>query len=222
MKTVKRSYKAADPALSVTHFGNDMVHVAYDRLASVYDYAFGITLHPGRLRALEKMKIEAGTEILEVGVGTGYGVTLYPESCHVTGIDLSPSMLKKAHERVKKKSLKNVKLFEMDASRLEFSNDQFDIVYAPYVMSVVPDPIQVAHEMWRVCRPGGEVVFLNHFRSENMIFSRFDKLISPLTIHVGFKADLDLSTFLLQTGLKPKWVEKVNYPPIWTLVICEK
>ena len=44
---------------------------------------------------------------------------------------------------------------EMDAEAMTFPDDTFDIVYAPYLISVVPDPVKVAREMRRVCKPGG-------------------------------------------------------------------
>jgi phosphatidylethanolamine/phosphatidyl-N-methylethanolamine N-methyltransferase len=110
----------------------------------------------------------------------------------------------------------------MDAANLKFADDSFDIVYAPYLISVVPDPIAVAREMRRVCRVGGRIVFLNHFLSPNPILSRVERLISPLTIHVGFKSDLDLPAFLAQAELRPVSIEKVNLAKIWSLVTCVK
>jgi hypothetical protein len=49
-----------------------------------------------------------------------------------------------------------------------------------------------------------------------------ERLISPLTIHIGFKSDLDLPGFLAQPELKPVSIEKVNLPRIWSLVTCVK
>ena len=89
----------------------------------------------------------------------------------MTGVDFSDSMLEKARERVANKGLRNVRLLQMDASDLKFPDDSFDIVYAPYLISVVPDPVQVALEMRRVCRPGGRIIILNHFRSSNPLVS---------------------------------------------------
>ena len=108
----------------------------------------------------------------------------------------------------------------MDATHLEFPDNSFDIVYAPYFISCVPDPIAVTREMRRVCRPGGRLVFLNHFLSDGAIMSRFERAIAPFTVHLGFKSDFDLPAFLAQTGLRTGSIEKVNVPRIWSLVIC--
>ena len=212
----------ATRALSVTAVENDFVARVYEKLASVYDLVFGPTLHPGRLVARDRMGIRPGDRILEVGVGTGINTSLYPRNCHITGIDLSGSMLEKARERVAREELRNVRLLEMDAARLTFADDSFDIVYAPYLVSVVPDPVQVVSEMRRVCRPGGKIIILNHFRSANPFLSRIERAISPFTVHVGFKSDLDLPGLIAQADLQPISIEKVNVPRIWSLVTCTK
>jgi phosphatidylethanolamine/phosphatidyl-N-methylethanolamine N-methyltransferase len=209
-------------ALSVIAVENHFVERVYEKLASVYDLIFGPTLHPGRLVARDRMEIRPGSHILEVGVGTGINASLYPRNCHITGIDLSTSMLDKARERVAREGLRNVRLMEMDAAKTTFADDTFDIVYAPYLISVVPDPVMVACEMRRVCKPGGKIVILNHFRSANPVLSRVERAISPLTVHIGFKSDLDLPAFLAQAELQPESIEKVNVPKIWSLVTCVK
>jgi phosphatidylethanolamine/phosphatidyl-N-methylethanolamine N-methyltransferase len=213
---------AGTRALSVTAVENDFVAKVYENIAWFYDWTFGPSLHPGRLQALQRMGIKTNDRVLEVGVGTGINVTLYPRDCAVTGIDLSSSMLDKARERVVKGGLSNVRLLEMDAANLKFADHSFDIVYAPYLISVVPDPVAVAREMRRVCRPGGKIIILNHFRSNNAVGASLERLISPLTIHIGFKSDLDLPGFLAQAELKPISIEKVNFPRIWSLVTCIK
>ena len=131
-------------------------------------------------------------------------------------------MLEKARDRVFRKGVRNVRLLQMDAANLKFADDSFDIVYAPYVISVVPDPVGVAREMRRVCRPGGRIIILNHFRSKNPVMAWIERGISPFTVHIGFKSDLDLPAFLAQAELEPLSIEKVNFPRIWSLVICRK
>lgn len=213
---------AATRALSSTAVENAFVERVYEKLSGVYDLTFGPTLHPGRLQTMDLIDFGEGAEILEVGVGTGINLPLYPASCHITGIDLSAGMLEKARERIVKKGLRNCRVMEMDAAAITFADDTFDVVYAPYLISVVPDPVAVALEMRRVCKPGGRIIILNHFKSEHPLISRIETAISPMTVHLGFKSDLDLPGFLAQADLTPISIHKVNLAKMWSLVTCEK
>src|SRR5258708_34086818 len=82
---------AATRALSVTVVENDFVEAVYDKLAIVYDLTFGPTLHPGRLQAIERMHIQPGERVLEVGGGTGINLPLNPRGAPGTATDFTPS-----------------------------------------------------------------------------------------------------------------------------------
>ena len=212
---------AATRSLSAISLETSFVEGVYEKMASVYDVFFGLPLHPGRATAIRRMAIKPGDQILEVGVGTGISLPMYPRACSVVAIDLSDGMLERARTRVEQYSLRNVRLIQMDATQLKFPDNSFDIVYAPYFISCVPDPLAVTREMRRVCKPGGRLVFLNHFLSANAIGSTLERAIAPLTRRLGFKSDFDLPAFLAQTGLRAASIEKVNVPRIWSLVICD-
>jgi phosphatidylethanolamine/phosphatidyl-N-methylethanolamine N-methyltransferase len=148
----------------------DSTDAAYGRWAPFYDLIFDLPFHPGRLAAARAAGEAAGAnaEILVVGVGTGLELGLLPKTARVTGIDLSTPMLKLARERVARDALGHVKsLAAMDARALEFPEGRFDVALAPYVMSVVPEPARVLDEMWRVVRPGGQIVVMNHFAADH-------------------------------------------------------
>jgi phosphatidylethanolamine/phosphatidyl-N-methylethanolamine N-methyltransferase len=212
---------AATRSLSAISLETSFVEGVYEKMASVYDVFFGLPLHHGRAKAIRRMAIQPNDQILEVGVGTGISLPLYPRKCSVTAIDLSDGMLERARTRVDQYSLRNVRLIQMDATKLKFPDNSFDIVYAPYFISCVPDPLAVTQEMRRVCRPGGRLVFLNHFLSDGWLASKVERAIAPLTVHLGFKSDIDLPAFIAQTGLRAASIEKVNVPRIWSLVICD-
>lgn len=199
------------------------VQGVYDRFARVYDFFFGAILQPGRERAVRKIPATAGLQLLELGIGTGLTAPLYRREWSVVGVDISAPMLQKARQRIIQLGLTGqVRLVQADGVRLPFDNDSFDVVLVPYVMSAVPDPIGVGHEIRRVCKPDGQIILLNHFLSQDSIGARLERWVSPLTRHIGFRTDLSLQWLLNTVGLRPIDVLPVNLPPIWTLVTCVK
>ncbi|MFO1497305.1 MAG: methyltransferase domain-containing protein [Verrucomicrobiota bacterium] len=91
---------------------------------------------------------------------------------------------------------------------------------AAYFISTVPDPVRVIQEMKRVCRPGGYLVFLNHFQSDNGLVQFFEKALSPLFYRVGFRTDLDLWSLMEQAGLEMERLEKIDFLGHWKAVRC--
>ncbi|HWI39881.1 MAG TPA: class I SAM-dependent methyltransferase [Verrucomicrobiae bacterium] len=192
---------------------------AYRRYAPSYDAIFGPALEPGRRNVMEKMNCRPGELVLEVGVGTGLSLPRYDRKVRVVGIDLSPEMLERARALRERERLENViDLLEMDAEHMSFADDTFDKVVAMYVASVVPDPVRLVEEMRRVCKPGGDIFIINHFRSTNPVVSSLEKMISPLSRLLGWKPDFSLDEFLQQTGLEVAEKCGANYFGYWTMI----
>jgi phosphatidylethanolamine/phosphatidyl-N-methylethanolamine N-methyltransferase len=198
------------------------VEDVYQRLAPVYDLIYGVTLAPGRRHAMARLAPAAGESILEIGVGTGLGSTHYPAGCRVVAIDLSGHMLEKARARLLRRRVEQVTLCRMDAAHLAFASAQFDAVYAPYVLNVVPDPAAVAREMARVCRPDGRIVLLNHFDDGRGTSRWFTRLVARLISQIGINWHFELGSFLEHSGLTPASVERVNVPRVSSVVVCHK
>lgn len=196
------------------------VERVYSNYAGVYDQIFGRIFHESRESAVRHLGVKPGERVLEVGVGTGLALPLYPRNCSVVAIDLSSSMLEIARGRVESYGLEHVELRRMDAGQMEFEDDCFDTVMAAYVVTAVPDYRKVVTEMIRVCRPGGRIIMLNHFSNGNKLIATVEKAISPLCKHLGFRTDLSLETVLEGTSLLVARKEKVNPLRFWHLVEC--
>lgn len=171
----------------------EAVKAAYRRYARIYDTVFGPVLQPGRRALLEQLDLKPGDRVLEVGVGTGLSLPLYPRSVRITGIDVSREMLEKSRARVARHRLDNVEaLLEMDAEAMAFPDASFDKVVAMYVVSVVPRPAKLLEELHRVCRPDGEIFLVNHFRSENRIVGTIERMLGSVSSQIGFDPLVDL------------------------------
>jgi len=118
----------------------EIVRRRYDRRASIYDVmeASAERWRFGKWREILWSKVE-GTNILEVGVGTGKNFPYYPAEAQITAIDFSKKMLARARDKAQKIKLK-VHLVQMDVQKLEFADNTFDTVVEPLFFAQFPTP----------------------------------------------------------------------------------
>jgi phosphatidylethanolamine/phosphatidyl-N-methylethanolamine N-methyltransferase len=175
----------------------EAVREAYRRWAGVYDTVFGAVSAPARGRAVAAVNRLPGTRVLEVGVGTGLALPLYQAEKQVVGIDLSAEMLAHARRRVAEQRLGNVEaLLEMDAEAMTFADASFDLAVAMFTATVVPDARKLLAEMRRVVKPGGHLLFVNHFRAERGIRWWAERSMAPLARGLGWHPDFALTDLL--------------------------
>lgn len=179
----------------------EAAQAAYRRYAGIYDAVFGPALQTGRKVVLDKLGLRPGERLLEVGVGTGLSLPMYPPYVRITGVDASREMLDKARLRVAAGHITNVEaLLEMDAQAMAFADASFDKVVAMYVVSVVERPAQLMRELRRVCRPGGEIFIVNHVRSANPVLGAVESALAPFSAKIGWHPDFKLEEITAAGG----------------------
>lgn len=183
-------------------------------------YVFG--LNPGRSKAVRQMELKSGHRVLEIGIGTGLSLPLYPPNVDVTGIDLTAEMLEQAQRRVDRMELNNVQLHLMDAQKLKFPDHSFDKSIAMFVASVTPDPVTMIREMKRVTRPGGGIYILNHFSQKGSFMSLMEKALSPFAPLLGFEPLFYQDEFVDRTGMKGAVDIPIQPFGYWRLLCLKK
>ncbi len=192
----------------------------YSDLSPLYDLIFRRIFYPRIARVIASLDIPAGARVLELGVGTGLSVGAYPRRCRVVGIDLARDMLVRARGKTRRHDCRHVSLLQMDALQLGFADASFDYVTAFHVTSVVPDPARMLREAQRVCRPGGTIVIINHFQSENDVPRRLSRLIDPVTRRLGWRTTLSLTDVLDGVPLRVEQAFKSSRHSLFTVVIA--
>ena len=194
---------------------NDMVAGAYDRWAPVYDLVFGPVFQRGRNAAIEAAE-RIGGRILEVGVGTGISLRDYSRRNRIVGIDISESMLEKARARVAELGLAHVEqLAVMDAGKLDFPDNSFDVVVAQYVVTTVPKPEAALDEFARVLKPGGEIVLLSRVSDETGLRRSIEHMVAPAARRLGWRTEFGWERYLAWLSHAPdiELVERRPTPP---------
>lgn len=194
----------------------------YSTFSAVYDRTFGAVFAGRIARVLRELSIPAGSRVLEVGVGTGLSLAAYPSDIDVVGIDLSPEMLQRAERKVEEGGFDHVRLEEGDGQNLRFDDEEFDYVTSFHVVSVVPDPAAMVREMARVCRPGGHLVIINHFRSPRRPIATVVDSLDPFTRRLGWRTTLRGTDLLAEVDLEGVRTFKTSPTSLFTVLIGRK
>ena len=190
----------------------------YNRLAPAYHALWPAVAAKRIGSVIRGLPLCAGHEILEVGVGTGISLRHYPTDVRVTGVDLSTSMLAEATADIEREDWTHVRLLPMNAEELTFDDDSFDVVTSFHTISVVSDPSRMMREVVRVCRPGGRIVIINHFRSENPLVARVVDASGGLTRRLGWRTDLDAESILHDMPLRIDRVYKSSPASLFRII----
>lgn len=194
----------------------EIIKKRYNRTSRFYDCMDFMIKDATRQQVLSL----ARGRVLEVGVGTGKNLPFYPADCEVTGIDFSPGMLEKARGRAESLNLE-VTLQEMDAQQMTFPDATFDTVVATCVFCSVPDPVQGLKEIKRVCKPGGQIILLEHVRSENPVLGVLMDLLNPVSLHlVGSNINRRTVENVRKSGLQTREVSDIGYSKLVKLIIA--
>lgn len=107
---------------------------------------------------------QASGRVLEIAMGTGRNLPFYPSGVVLTGIDFSRAMLEIARRRAAEMGIE-ADLRQGDAQQLDFEDATFDTVVITLGLCSIPDAGKAVAEAWRVLRPGGRLLLLEHVRS---------------------------------------------------------
>jgi phosphatidylethanolamine/phosphatidyl-N-methylethanolamine N-methyltransferase len=187
--------------------------------ASSYDSAFGAVSAVARRRAVEAVNALPGARVLEVGVGTGLALPHYDRTRAITGIDLSTHMLARARRRVAEQRLDHVVgLLELDAEATGLPSASFDIAVAMFVASVVPHPRALLAELRRLVRPGGHILFANHFAAKGGIRRLVENAMAPLSHRLGWHPDFAFEELLDPAAMAAAQFRDLPPAGLFTLV----
>jgi phosphatidylethanolamine/phosphatidyl-N-methylethanolamine N-methyltransferase len=176
---------------------------AYARWAPVYDLVFGAVFERGRHAAIAAAE-RVGGRILEVGVGTGISLPDYSKANRICGVDISEPMLRKAQQRVTELKLTNVEgLWVMDAEKLTFPDQSFDVIVAQYVITTVPNPEATLDEFARVLKPGGEIILVSRVGAEAGLRRALERWFSPAARKLGWRTEFSFERY-------SRWAQKTD------------
>lgn len=200
-----------------TEAETERVRRIQDKTAPSYDRRIGfferVLFGDGREWACS----QAEGEVLEIAAGTARNLSHYPSDVRLTGVELSPEMLAIARKRAEDLG-RSAELRQGDVQALDFPDGAFDTVVCTLGLCTIPDERRAIREAFRVLRPGGRFLLLEHVRSPSMPVRAIQRVLNPLAVR--FEADhlvrepldhLEAEGFEVERVERSKWgiVERV-------------
>ena len=128
---------------------------------------------------------EANGEVLEIGFGTGVNLPYYPSVVKkITTVDPNPGMSLRAHKRIEDSPLP-VDLRILTAETLPMPDNTFDTAVSTLTLCSIPDAGRALSEVYRVLKPGGRFLFLEHGLSPDRKIQAWQDRLTPVSKILG-------------------------------------
>lgn len=157
----------------------------YERIAAIFDILDIPSEIIGKRPLRKAICQNVSGRVLEAGIGTGLNIPYYPKDCELHGTDLSGGMLAVAAKRAEKLGRK-IQLREMDVCDMSgYPDAHFDVVIATFVLCAVrPNQLKAMKELARICKPGGEIRWLDYSLSREPVKRFMMRAWSPWISYV--------------------------------------
>lgn len=165
---------------------NADVRRVFDKIADRYDRQMALWEH-WLFRGNRQWAVsQAQGRVVEIAIGTGLNLPLYPAEATVIGIELSEPMLELARRRAAEAGLADrVELRQGDAQVLDLPDGCADTVLSTFTLCTIPDPAAAVREAFRILRPGGQILLAEHGPSSNLVLRAGMRALEPLSVRFG-------------------------------------
>lgn len=163
---------------------DEITRLKWDRAAAAFDLMNGAGPEKRWGPVKRELFGHMRGEVLFLAVGTGLDIQFFPPGQHITGIDISGEMLKRAQPRAEAYP-GTLTLSQQDVLELDFPDASFDQVFTSCTFCSVPRPVDGLRQLYRVLRPGGGLFMFEHTGSRVFPFKQLMDWMTPLTRRVG-------------------------------------
>jgi ubiquinone/menaquinone biosynthesis C-methylase UbiE len=175
----------------------------YQRL--IVPYLVHLSMRQPRLEPYRRRVVPAATgRVLEIGVGSGINFRFYPDdTTSIVGIEPSAKLLSMAQSATANAGVP-VELIEGSAEAIPIDDRSVDTVVSTWTLCSIPDVQRALHEIRRVLRPDGRLLFVEHGQAPEPSVSRWQHRLTPLWKRLagGCHLDRPMDTLIRGAGFE--------------------
>lgn len=182
----------------------------------------GNIFNASRRKAIATLSPTSSDDILMVGAGTGIDLQFISSYKSITATDITPAMVKRLQERVKKLQMPGVSSLVMDGHRLRFEDNSFDLAMLHLILAVIPDPVKCLQEVERVVKPGGRIVVFDKFVKKGESATLFRKLANLFTSFLFSDINRDIYKIVSHTKLSILSDEEAHFDGNFRIILLAR
>lgn len=180
----------------------------WDRAAASFDFMNGAGPEKRWAPVKRELFSRMRGEILFLAVGTGLDIRFFPPGQDIIGIDISAEMLKRAQVRAQAYP-GSLRIMQRDVHEIDFPADRFDQVFTSCTFCSVPRPIEGLRQLYRVLKPGGELLMFEHTGSRYFPFRQVLNWMTPLSRRFGPEMNRDTTSNVIAAGFEIEQVRNI-------------
>lgn len=194
----------------------DMTQLQHPRFARMYERMSAESERRGTAKHRDRLLAGLTGRVLEIGAGNGMNFSHYPDTvAEVVAVE-PEDYLRALAEKAAEQAPAPVRVVAGRATALPVEDDQFDAAVASLVLCSIADPHAALTEIRRVLKPGGELRFFEHVRSEKPWFGLLEDAITPLYSRFagGCHPNRDAATAIRAAGFTTEVMDRFSYAPL--------
>jgi ubiquinone/menaquinone biosynthesis C-methylase UbiE len=191
----------------------------WDRAAASFDFMNGGGPEKRWAPVKRELFSRMRGEILFLAVGTGLDIQFFPPGQRITGIDISAEMLKRAQPRAQAYP-GAMQVVQRDVLEIDFASEHFDQVFTSCTFCSVPRPIEGLKQLYRVLKPGGELLMFEHTGSSYFPFRQIMDWMTPLSRRLGPEMNRDTTANVVAAGFEIERVRNIYLDVV--KIICAR
>ena len=159
-----------------------------------------------------KIVSKASGIVLEIGFGSGLNLPYYKNITKLYALDPSSELYKLAKDNILKFPFQ-IEYLNASAEKIPLADNCIDSVISTWNLCSIANPKIALGDIYRVLKPGGKFIFIEHGKSPKSLIFRIQKILTPISEYLAGGCNLhrEIDVLIKDAGFNIKKIENFKY-----------